>query len=243
MPYPLAHPAAILPLRRYCKRWLDFPSLIIGSLSPDLGYASGPLQLFTWSHTFWTGSFLFCLPVGIVLVALFYLLRSLAFPSAARMLRLSFPKRFRPPGSPVAVIASLLVGTWTHILLDSLTHEDGWLVEHLPWLRLSLPSPIGHNIGVYDLLYALCTFGGVFWLAFSYLQWCEGGNCTMKSLSCRAKRFFSITLAVSILAVSELSREPRQVLPAVPAVLLALLLVIGFLVATNRTRTRSKRNL
>ena len=67
MPFPTAHPAAVLPLRRYCPRLFNFPALIIGSLVPDLGY---PLARFyrqfgDTSHTFY-GSFVFCLPAGLL---------------------------------------------------------------------------------------------------------------------------------------------------------------------------------
>jgi hypothetical protein len=44
MPFPLAHPAAVLPLRRYCPKYLSFPVLIVGSLVPDVGYCLGRLN-------------------------------------------------------------------------------------------------------------------------------------------------------------------------------------------------------
>jgi hypothetical protein len=72
MPFALAHPAAVLPLRRYCPRQLDFPALLVGSLAPDLGYAFLPLHVYGFSHQFWAGSFGFCLPAGLVLVLIFY---------------------------------------------------------------------------------------------------------------------------------------------------------------------------
>ena len=34
MPFTLAHPAAVLPLRR----WLWFPGLVAGAVAPDVGY-------------------------------------------------------------------------------------------------------------------------------------------------------------------------------------------------------------
>jgi hypothetical protein len=49
MPYPLAHPAAVLPLRRLCPRRLSFPALVVGSLCPDVGY---PLGVSRFSHSF-----------------------------------------------------------------------------------------------------------------------------------------------------------------------------------------------
>src|ERR1039458_6493774 len=78
MAFPLAHPAAVLPLRRYCPIWLSFPALVIGSLSPDAGYCLGDLGGLDWgtfSHGL-LGSVAFCLPVGIVMLALFYGLRA-----------------------------------------------------------------------------------------------------------------------------------------------------------------------
>jgi hypothetical protein len=57
MPFPVAHLAAVLPLRRYCPRYLSFPALVVGSLSPDLGYLFGHLHTDWFSHRFWAGSF------------------------------------------------------------------------------------------------------------------------------------------------------------------------------------------
>ena len=70
MPFTLAHPAAVLPLRRFCPRFLNFPALVVGSVGPDAGYAFGWLGADQVSHRF-LGSFVFCLPVGLVLVGLF----------------------------------------------------------------------------------------------------------------------------------------------------------------------------
>ena len=66
MPFPLAHPAAVLPFRRYCPHWLNFTALLVGSVSPDLGYLFGPLKVDVLSHTL-AGSVLFCLPAGYAL--------------------------------------------------------------------------------------------------------------------------------------------------------------------------------
>ena len=60
MPFPLAHPAAVLPLGRHYPRYLSFPALIIGSLSPDVGYCSGHFRLGEFSHRLLPGSSGFC---------------------------------------------------------------------------------------------------------------------------------------------------------------------------------------
>jgi Domain of unknown function (DUF4184) len=38
MPWTLAHPAAVLPLRPLCPHRLSFGALVVGSVSPDIGY-------------------------------------------------------------------------------------------------------------------------------------------------------------------------------------------------------------
>jgi hypothetical protein len=173
MPYPLAHPAAVLPLRRCCPRWFNFPALVIGSLCPDAGYYFGPLHLEKLSHRFVTGSFEFCLPVGLLLLLLFYSARRAVVERLPSRLRRVFePLCLRPAGSPLIIAVSLLVGSWTHIFLDSLTHENGWLVEHLPVLQANLVAGKYH-FRVCDLLYAVCTCAGAAYVAVVYLTWLE----------------------------------------------------------------------
>ena len=63
MPFPLAHPAAVLPLRRFCPGRLSFLALVIGSVVPDVAYCFGPLDVDVFAHTL-PGSLVFCLPMG-----------------------------------------------------------------------------------------------------------------------------------------------------------------------------------
>ena len=52
MPWTFAHPAAILPLRSLCPRWLSFPALILGAMAPDISYYVGMHgQWRTFCHT------------------------------------------------------------------------------------------------------------------------------------------------------------------------------------------------
>jgi len=44
MPLPLAHPAAVLPLRRFCPQYFDCPALVLGSILPDFAYAIDDLN-------------------------------------------------------------------------------------------------------------------------------------------------------------------------------------------------------
>jgi Domain of unknown function (DUF4184) len=173
MPFPLAHPAAVLPLRRFCPRRLNFPALIIGSLCPDIGYCFGRFHVDKFSHRFIAGGFGFCLPVGLWLMLMFYLVRRpMVQWLPARHRRIFEPLCLRPAGSFMLIVISLLVGAWTHIFLDSITHEHGLFVEHLPALQTNVV--VGNfQFQLCDLLYAVCTFAGVMYVAMAYLNWLE----------------------------------------------------------------------
>ena len=172
MPFTLAHPAAILPLRG--TRLLRTAPLIIGAVTPDMPYylpsgGSGrPLRLET--HT-WFGSFTLDLAIGLVLLAAIVLLRdplTVLLPPRARWLCLTALERFRGLSAewllaPVAIV----IGVWTHLLWDSFTHTDGWAVRHIP--ALSDPVTIGWYSGeLYHVLQYLSSAAGLAILALWY---------------------------------------------------------------------------
>ena len=222
----------MLPLRRYCPKGLNFAALVIGSLLPDLGYAFGSRRASLLSHGF-EGSLGFCLPAGLVLVAGLYLLRRRVvcmLPEPYRNALL--PLCQRPSGPPILIVASLLFGIWSHQLFDSMTHEDGWLVGHLTFLRCSLPWFFGRSIKAFALLYAVLTFAGVLWLALDYLGWLEGSLGHEGSKLARTKWIWSAALAGGTLVVAEASRLPCQVVDDVPAAGAMMLLLALFITGT-----------
>jgi hypothetical protein len=171
MPFPLAHPAAVVPLRRYCPQWLNFPALVIGSLTPDASYVLGERAGAIFGHNL-PGTVAFCLPVGLVLVALFYGLRA----RVVSVLPAPYPRAFlplcqRPVGSLWLVVLSLLIGAWTHLLWDSFTHTDGWCVRHLPVLQCAVFSVGSRTARVCHLLWYGCSFAGVIWLFLVFEKW------------------------------------------------------------------------
>jgi hypothetical protein len=230
MPFPLAHPAAVLPLRRCCPRRLHFPALVFGSLSPDAGYAFGNGD---FSHSFFSGSFAFCLPVGLLMLACFYALRlPLVAILPARLKEAFLPPCQRPVGSLFLIVPSLLIGAWTHLFLDSLTHADGWMVGHLSFLQKSVPLMWTGGIKGYEALYAGCTLLGVAWLAVCYWRWLE----MAAGLPAFTKRWvmlgFSFLFAVTILCVATASRGEHRLIGDVPLAIITLLLVIAFMAGT-----------
>jgi hypothetical protein len=171
MPFPLAHPAAVLPLRRFCPRFLSFPALAIGSVCPDAGYAFAWLGAHKISHRF-LGSFVFCLPVGLLLVGLFVRWRErfvglVPGPCQAVFRPLCLPR----VGSPGVVVFSLLVGAWTHLLLDSFTNRRGEAAVFFEGLQAAVGSVAGHQVRVCHLLWYAFSFAGVAWLLLAYERW------------------------------------------------------------------------
>ncbi|HEX3855844.1 MAG TPA: DUF4184 family protein [Verrucomicrobiae bacterium] len=171
MPFTLAHPAAVLPFRRFCPRFFSFPALVVGSLCPDVGYCFGTLSVEDFSHSL-KGSLEFCLPVGVVMLGFFYGLRVPVvemLPERHRKNLLPFCQK--PIGSPLTVLVSLLVGIWSHLLFDSFTHKHGWLVENLPALQMPVFSAGVHTFRIFNLLWYACSFAGIVWLWLAWEQW------------------------------------------------------------------------
>lgn len=195
MAIPIAHPAAVLPLRRLCPRFLVFSALVIGSLLPDAAYVIGDVNKFSRTlhavfgsavaGTSWVkesrewddlshavvGSLVFCLPVGLVLFAGFTRLRG----ALVEML----PNPHRDALRPLCVVqrttagrlvSSLLVGAWTHLVWDSLTNGDRWLGRHWAFLHLQVFEAGEIQVAVYRALWVVSTVVGVFALGATYLR-------------------------------------------------------------------------
>ncbi|HEY6517299.1 MAG TPA: DUF4184 family protein [Steroidobacteraceae bacterium] len=163
MPFTLAHPAAVLPLRRLPL--LRMVPLIIGAMTPDVPYyfPSRISDLIPDATHTALGTLTVDLPMGLSLLLLVWLLRApLAAPlgPGPRAKCLTALERFgsRPLNWVLAPL-SILIGTWTHIAWDSFTHSDGWLVGRIP--ALSAPVSIFSYTGelCHVLQYVSSVFG------------------------------------------------------------------------------------
>lgn len=178
MPFTFAHPAAVLPLRKCCPRFLNLPALVIGSLTPDLGYY---LHNWIWSicgHSF-SGSLTFDVPSGLLLLALFYL----TIRPVARLL--PYPHReacsaicpvLILPGLRAVLIAafSVLVGAWTHIVWDGFTHGNGWCVRQLSASTAPLFTIGGCRVTIWHILQHCSTILGLVVLTIAYRRYAYG---------------------------------------------------------------------
>jgi hypothetical protein len=172
--------------------------------------------------------------VGLLLFVAFHLFRfRLVSLLPTRHRQLLLPLCQRPPGLPVAIVVSLLIGAWSHLLLDSLTHQDGWIVEHLPALHRSIHSSDGGWLRVYDLLYACCTFFGSACLIFLYLESLEAASPSLRANPPARMFACSLFFAGTVLALSLSSRGYNRLVGEISTAVISGLLVIAFLAMTG----------
>jgi hypothetical protein len=238
MAFPLAHPAAVLPLRRWFK-WLSFPALVIGSLVPDAGYLVP--QLGDLSHQF-LGSILFGLPVGGLILAAFYVLRT---PVVVRMpmpvRRSVLPVCNRPLGPLWIAVLSLLIGIYTHIVWDSVTHKDGWIAEHVPILLTPIFQFDGRTARLCNALWYISSFLGAGWLFLAFEKWKHSAVATPAGTRGNGRdmvqdAIFLAILVVPISLVHHLVRSPVGfVMTAAFCLFLGVLFIVRIAVTSENT--------
>jgi len=235
MPFPLAHPAAVLPLKRWTKS-LNFPALVIGSLVPDAAYLLRNEDISGLSHQV-LGSLEFGLPVGILMLAAFYVLRRPAvglIPNPRRQLFLSLCDR--PIGPLWLAAASLMIGIGTHVFWDSFTHDDGWIAVHLSILQAPLFNFAGRTARVCRVLWYASTFVGVGWLYMAFEDWRCSHEPGVGRVRSRSLIRYAVLLAIFVVPVSLLRHLVRGSLGLILTAVLCTLLVIVFVVKMTRTR-------
>ncbi len=208
MPLTFCHPLAVLPLRRFCPILLNFPALVIGSMSPDFGYYIGQFPMATFAHSI-QGTFIVCVPIGILALFIIYTLwRPLCFmlpqPHREALLTLAL---LQPPKSSLrsALIAtlSLLFGAWTHTIWDSFTHSTGWAVQHMSILQAPLIKLSNTTLHTSYVLQQISTFMGGAVLVAMYVSWLRRQPviATNQNFSAERVRYWAISV-MAILAIA-----------------------------------------
>lgn len=140
MPMTLAHPAAVLPLRRL---GLPMAALVIGSMVPDV-----PLFM-RWSSGYQVShSYTGVLSVNLIgaLVVLYgwnAFVRDALVDMAPDGVRVRLAARHRLSRRQwLLAPAAAVLGSVTHLAWDAFTHPGRWGVAHVAWLRVDLgPLP------------------------------------------------------------------------------------------------------
>ncbi len=140
MPFTFSHPAIILPFRYVGKKYFSITGLIAGSIIPDFEYFLRIENRSRFSHTL-PGIFWFDLPLALFVCFLFHnvvrspLITNSPYSLYNRLIdydqfnwNMYFKKNW------VKVIYSIVIGIFTHIISDKLTHKSSYLVSSVPGL-------------------------------------------------------------------------------------------------------------
>jgi hypothetical protein len=172
MPFTFAHPAAVLPLRRF--KSLRLAALMVGSVTPDLPYyvparySRGMVDSHTAMGALWLD-----VPLGLVTLLICFLLRrplTALMSPRSRSLCLQSMERFKQqPRQWLWAPLAVYIGTWTHIVWDAFTHDSGWVVRRVA--ALSAPITLGAYTGTLcHVLQYVSSVAGLLVLAIWYLR-------------------------------------------------------------------------
>lgn len=177
MAFTFSHPAAVLPIHSVFKKWIPLSALVVGSIVPDAAYyLPMPEHFKRHSHTL-LGTFSTSLPAGILLLLIFY------WAAATFVFLLPSPHRgaLQPElkAPPATIVQALLValgiviGAWTHVVWDSCTHSNGWIVQHTPPLQKHY---FGEMMTGYSFMQYLTSAIGLGVLLYAYDRWMQASG-------------------------------------------------------------------
>jgi hypothetical protein len=133
VPYPFAHPAAVLPIVPLMGRFAVPSALAIGSVTPDLWHLV-PFAERADSHSA-AALLWFCLPAGLLAYALFHLVLKQPLIALLSPRLEAFACKGLPRAPWYAVVVSVLVGALTHLAWDALTHTNDHTMQDPNWFQ------------------------------------------------------------------------------------------------------------
>lgn len=165
MPFTFSHPGILLPFLKNKK--LSGTALIVGSMSPDFEYFFRMKIQSEISHTF-LGIFLIDFPLGFIVMFVFHEIIKRPFienlphflQNRVEELR-KFNWLFYFKSNVFVVLISFFLGAFTHIIWDSMTHWDGFIVQHFYFFNLEFFS-----IPFYKIAQHSSSVIGLWWILF-----------------------------------------------------------------------------
>ncbi len=133
MPFTIAHPAVVLPLRRL---GLPLSAMVAGAMVPDLPQLVGFAGSRSLTHSL-LGAVTIDLALGMVALLLWYVvLRRPLVDLAPDPWRARLPDRVpMPPRTWLLALPAVAVGAATHVVWDAFTHEGTWVTDRVALLR------------------------------------------------------------------------------------------------------------
>lgn len=217
MPLTIAHPVAVLPLRRPLGRLGVPAALVVGSIMPDLPLFL-PLGLSRNATHSALGILWFCLPAGVLAYLLYDRvldrpLRAL-MPEALQRRLARVGRAARPPVWSPSVLVSLLVGAATHSGWDAFTHGGSAGVEWFPVLETRLFTVSGYTAYVFSVLQHGSSALGTILLAFWSWRWylrAPQADAPVGGLTVGARRALLAIIALVVVmaaVIAAVSRPP-----------------------------------
>ena len=162
MPLTFAHPSAILPFSRKSK-YINFSALVFGSMAPDFEYFLRGQPMGEIGHTF-TGFVLFNLPLVTFIYFIYHIfVHQILFNHLPTFLQDTYVKRVDSTITVKVVVFcySALFGMLTHVVWDSFTHINGYMVLKFPALFTHSYNMYGFTIPLYKFLQHGSTLFGI----------------------------------------------------------------------------------
>ena len=201
MPLTFAHPAAILPFSRK-SRSIHFSALILGSMAPDFEYFLRGRPMGEIGHTF-AGFVWFNLPLVILVYFIYQLfVHETLFNHLPICLQDPYIKRIDSNGIVKAFVFcySALFGMITHVVWDSFTHINGYMVLKFPEFFTYSTNIYGFSIPFYKFLQHGSTLSGLtIILVYMYVRASSQRNQSPICVSTKRKLIF--WSSISLLAV------------------------------------------
>ena len=148
LPFTFSHPAAAVPLRRWIRHPHALSAVVVGSIMPDLHLVLFGLVEREATHSL-AGLLWFCLPGGLLVLALFHhLLKApmavvLPDPVRSRLERSMQPARSGGPAGLAILGLAVVGGAVTHLALDTLTSPHPAVLATWPGIREPLFTVLG----------------------------------------------------------------------------------------------------
>jgi hypothetical protein len=175
MPFTFAHPAIFIPFESKTKMKLSATALIIGSMIPDFEFF---LKMRTGENIghHWYGVLLFDIPLSIICCYVFHnLLRNMLIDQSPQWFyqRLGKWKEFDwnnyAKKNIITVLLNVIIGIISHLFLDAFTHEDGFFVEQITFLRSEVIF-FGIHTTAYMLLQVSESLAGLY-LVYRFIKY------------------------------------------------------------------------
>ena len=133
VPFTLAHPAAVLPLRRV---GLPLAAMVCGSMVPDVPLFVRGIVTYGFTHSL-LGVVTADLALAVTAVAAWcWVLRDAVVDLSPAVVRERLPPRARYSAREWAlVVPASVVGSFSHVAWDAFTHRGRWGVERIGWLH------------------------------------------------------------------------------------------------------------